>query len=47
MAFILAHSQVYLDLDEDLPGYNEFMEILAKTPEDVYKTHLEQHSKWP
>lgn len=78
IAFILAHSQVYLELDEDSDGYDELMEIMSnsrlnanhlalareldiaepKTPEDVYKTHLEQHrrfscyqlffkSKWP
>ncbi|GAV08369.1 hypothetical protein RvY_18076 [Ramazzottius varieornatus] len=63
IAFILAHSQVYLDLDESSDGYDELMEIMSnshlntnhlalareldiaepKNPEDVYKTHLEQH----
>ncbi|XP_055338382.1 26S proteasome non-ATPase regulatory subunit 2-like [Paramacrobiotus metropolitanus] len=63
IAFILAHSQVYLELDENSEGYDELMEIMSnsqlnanhlalareldiaepKTPEDVYKTHLEQH----
>ena len=63
MAFILAHSQVYLDLDEDSEGYDEFLSIMSnsdlntnhlalareldiaepKNPEDVYKSHLEQH----
>ena len=63
IAFILAHSQVYVDLDESSEGYDELMEIMSnshlntnhlalareldiaepKNPEDVYKTHLEQH----
>lgn len=66
IAFILAHSQVYLELDEQSDGYDELMEIMSnsrlnayhlqlareldiaepKNPEDVYKSHLEQHRKF-